>query len=47
MSVVFIPTIMAALQKKRVECPNHNGAFDCTPFCPLCHGEQEYQERKL
>jgi len=23
------------------ECPNHAGAFDCTPFCPLCQGEQE------
>jgi hypothetical protein len=24
-----------------VECPNHEGAFDCTPFCRLCEGEQE------
>jgi hypothetical protein len=24
-----------------MECPNHEGAFDCTPFCPLCEGEQE------
>jgi hypothetical protein len=23
------------------ECPNHEGAFDCTPFCPLCAGQQE------
>jgi hypothetical protein len=23
------------------ECPNHGGAFDCTPFCELCAGEQE------
>ena len=23
-------------------CPNHEGAYDCTPFCPLCEGEQEY-----
>lgn len=22
-------------------CPNHAGAFDCTPFCELCEGEQE------
>ena len=25
-----------------VECPNHEGNFDCTPFCRLCGGEQEY-----
>lgn len=24
-----------------IECPNHDGAFDCTPFCRLCEGEQE------
>jgi hypothetical protein len=23
------------------ECPNHEGNFDCTPFCPLCEGDQE------
>jgi len=23
------------------ECPNHGGAFDCTPFCSLCEGTQE------
>lgn len=25
-----------------VECPRHEGAFDCNPFCDLCEGEQEY-----
>lgn len=29
-----------------VECPNHGGNFDCTPFCELCEGEQEYEEGK-
>jgi hypothetical protein len=24
------------------ECPNHEGSFDCNPFCNLCEGEQEY-----
>jgi len=24
-----------------VECPEHGGNFDCTPFCPGCAGEQE------
>lgn len=23
-------------------CPNHEGAFDCNPFCHICEGEQEY-----
>lgn len=23
-------------------CPNHHGAYDCTPFCRLCEGNQEY-----
>jgi len=23
------------------ECPKHEGAFDCTPFCEVCGGEQE------
>ena len=22
-------------------CPNHEGAFDCNPFCSLCEGDQE------
>jgi hypothetical protein len=26
-----------------IECPNHGGAFDCTPFCEICTGEQEYE----
>lgn len=24
-----------------IECPMHQGAFDCTPFCANCEGEQE------
>lgn len=28
-----------------IECPNHEGAFDCTPFCSLCEGEQEVLDR--
>ena len=26
-----------------VPCPNHGGAFDCTPFCSICEGNQEYE----
>jgi hypothetical protein len=29
------------IQTKTIECPNHEGNFDCTPFCNLCEGEQE------
>ena len=24
-------------------CPNHEGAFDCNPFCRICEGNQEYE----
>ena len=27
---------------KTTQCPNHEGAFDCTPFCEVCEGEQAY-----
>ena len=23
-------------------CPEHDGAFDCNPFCRICEGEQEF-----
>lgn len=26
-----------------IECPVHQGAFDCTPFCDICEGNQEYE----
>jgi hypothetical protein len=29
------------LDTPTVECPNHNGSFDCNPFCRLCEGNQE------
>lgn len=25
-----------------IECPRHEGAFDCTPFCEVCEGHNEY-----
>lgn len=28
-----------------VECPRHGGNFDCTPFCDLCDGNQEFPEQ--
>ena len=27
---------------QHLECPNHNGAFDCHSFCGTCEGNQEY-----
>lgn len=29
-----------------IECPMHEGGFDCTPFCELCAGEQEIRKPK-
>ena len=31
-----------ACTHERVECPTHEGNFDCNPFCRLCEGDQEY-----
>lgn len=28
-----------------LECPNHEGSFDCSPFCELCEGKQEYERQ--
>ena len=33
--------MMKLIDTPAIECPNHNGGFDCTPFCRLCEGEQE------
>ena len=30
------------MTKTMAECPNHEGSFNCTPFCSVCEGEQEY-----
>ena len=27
-----------------IECPRHEGSFDCTPFCYLCEGNQELEQ---
>lgn len=29
-----------------VECPRHDGNFDCPPFCNLCGGNQELTEKE-
>lgn len=28
------------------DCPNHAGAYDCTPFCNICEGEQETTDNR-
>lgn len=33
--------MMTLIDTPTIVCPNHNGSFDCTPFCRLCEGEQE------
>jgi hypothetical protein len=30
-----------------VPCPEHEGAFDCTPFCNVCSGEQEFEKKVM
>lgn len=27
---------------ERLECPKHEGGFDCNSFCSTCEGNQEY-----
>ncbi len=31
-----------ACRHERIECPNHEGAFDCNSFCRICEGFYEY-----
>jgi hypothetical protein len=35
------PSVIVDTMNAPVECPNHNGSFDCNPFCRLCEGNQE------
>ena len=32
---------------KTLACYKHEGAFDCTPFCEVCGGEQEVDVSKV
>jgi hypothetical protein len=31
------------MKKLMADCPRHDGSYDCTPFCGVCQGEQEYE----
>ena len=35
------PTLTIDTMNESIVCPNHNGSFDCNPFCRLCEGNQE------
>lgn len=37
------PTTIIGTMKTMTVCPNHNESFDCTPFCRICEGNQEYE----
>jgi hypothetical protein len=37
------PTPTIGTMKTIKLCPEHEGAFDCTPFCRICEGNQEYE----
>lgn len=39
--------MMTLIDTPTIVCPNHNGGFDCTPFCRLCEGEQETNLEEL
>lgn len=39
--------MMTLIDTPNVECPNHDGAFDCNPFCRLCEGDQETNLHEL
>lgn len=34
--------IMSDCECDRVECPIHEGSFDCHSFCEICEGNQDY-----
>jgi hypothetical protein len=35
--------MMKMMTKTLTVCPNHDSNFDCTPFCRICEGNQEYE----
>jgi hypothetical protein len=43
MVVAKMSEVWTIVERMKIECPAHEGAFDCTPFCDICEGEQEYE----
>lgn len=33
---------MERCDHKHLDCPKHEGSFDCLSFCEICEGNQEY-----
>lgn len=33
---------MPRLTDITLPCPRHEGSYDCSPFCDICEGEQEF-----
>lgn len=33
---------MSECECDKIECPRHDGSFDCHSFCDICEGNQEY-----
>jgi hypothetical protein len=29
-----------------IDCPKHEGSYDCSPFCEVCGGEQEISSKE-
>jgi hypothetical protein len=43
---IVMVTYGITLPKKTIPCPDGDGGFDCTPFCPSCEGNQEIEVAK-
>jgi len=41
------PLAIMDTMNETIECPKHNGSFDCNPFCRLCEGNQEISLSEL
>ena len=41
------PPAIVDTMNETIECPRHEGNFDCTPFCNICEGEQEYDTEEF
>lgn len=35
------PNDIVDTMNETIVCPNHEGSFDCNPFCRICEGNQE------
>lgn len=40
-TVETLASVFGNVSPEIIPCPRHAGAYDCTPFCGVCHGTQE------